>query len=88
MKKGREEHIFLGKMKTSIGQTERDMAEYRQKEKEMKAYGRKWGGYAMRRKYPLAKARAEDTKRRKIQDTPIVRIDGTREKSDGMCIVM
>lgn len=75
-------------MNTSVGQTGRDIAEFSQEEREMEAYGRKWGGHAMRRKYPLAKARAEDVKRRKAQEKVIMKTDGTRENSDGMCIVM
>ena len=83
-----EEQIFLGKRNASIYQTKRDMAAFQQKEREMEAYGRRWGGYAMRRKDPLAKARAEEAKRGKAQEKGIMRRGGTRDKSDGICTVM
>lgn len=84
----RGEQIFLGKWNASNCQTEGDMAAFQPEEREMEAYGRRWGVYAMRRKYPLAKARAEEAKRREAQEKAMARRDGTREKSDGMCTVM
>lgn len=78
-----------------IRQRQREAAEFRQREREMEAYGQKWGRYAMRKKYPIAQARHEDAKRRKAQERAIAERGravrkhyGIRERSDGICAVM
>ena len=83
----REEQIFSDERNGLVGRNEREIAEFRQKESDMEAYGRKWGEYAMWRKYPNAKTRAEDDERRKAEEA-ILKKAGRREKSDGICVVM
>lgn len=85
----RGEQIFLAERNASISQNKIEVAGSRQKEREMEAYGRKWGEFAMRRKYPVAKVRAEDAKRRKAQDKALVKkAEQITGKSAGRCVVM
>ncbi len=84
--KEREEQIFLGLRNASICQNKRDIEEIRRNEREMEAYDQKWGERAMRRKYPIAKERAEVAKRREAQEKAIVKRAGV--KKQGSCVVM
>jgi hypothetical protein len=81
--------IFLSERNASINQSKREIAEFRHREREMEAYGLKWGTWAMRRKYPIAKERAEEKKRRKEVESDINR-RGRRvqKRNEGRCIVV
>jgi hypothetical protein len=90
----REQQLFLADRKKSICEKQIEVAEFRQREREMEAYGRRWGKFALRRKYPIAKARAEDQKRRKRQEKAIAkrgaeiqRYGVGGESSAGCCVM-
>ena len=81
----RQEQI-LREHRGSLRQRQREMVEFRQREREMEAYGEKYGKRAMRKRYPVARERYEDQKRREAQEREIVKRAGV--KSEGKCVVM
>lgn len=55
-----------------IRQRQKKVTEFWQKEREMEAFGQRFGQEALRRKYPIAQQRYDDAQRRKAQEQEIM----------------
>jgi hypothetical protein len=86
--KEREQQIFIEDRNASIVREKREIAGFREREREMEAYGRKWGRWAMRRKYSIARERKEEERLRREKEREIERTARQLEEGGGGCVVM
>lgn len=77
---------ILTEHRESLRQEQKGRAEFRHREREMEAYGQRFGKRAMRRKYPVARERYEEQKSREAQERPTSKRAGI--KSDRRCVAM